>query len=70
MLYFDFILENHLFLYRMLRNIFSQLIEFLSQRVFYEIGRNKYIKHFTYWNKQLVMMFGQLSIQDCLRDLT
>jgi oligoribonuclease (3'-5' exoribonuclease) len=30
---------------------------------------DKYVKHFTCWNKLLVMMFGQLSNRDCLRDL-
>ena len=31
---------------------------------------NKYVKHFTCWNQLLVMMFGQLSNRDSLRDLT
>ena len=31
---------------------------------------NKYVKHFTCWNQLLVMMFGQLSIRNSLRDLT
>lgn len=53
--------------------IFSQMIEFLPQRVFdgfvakYE--GNKYVKHFSCWNQLLVMMFGQLSNRDNLRGL-
>lgn len=54
--------------------IFSQLIEFLPQRIFDKIVMkyegNKYVKHFTCWNQLLVMMFGQLSNRDSLRDLT
>ncbi len=54
--------------------IFSQLIEFLPQRIFDRIlmkyEGNKYVKHFTCWNQLLVMMFGQLSNRDSLRDLT
>lgn len=53
--------------------IFSQLVEFLPQRVFDAIVMkyegNKYVKHFTCWNQLLVMMFGQLSNRDSLRDL-
>ena len=53
--------------------IFSQLVEFLPQRVFDAIVMkyegNKYVKHFTGWNQLLVMMFGQLSNRDSLRDL-
>ena len=54
--------------------IFAQLIEFLPQRIFDRIvmkyAGNKYVKHFTCWNQLLVMMFGQLSNRDSLRDLT
>ena len=54
--------------------IFAQLIEFLPQRIFDGIVMkyegNKYVKHFTCWNQLLVMMFGQLSTRDSLRDLT
>lgn len=53
--------------------IFSQLIEFLPQRIFDRIVMryegNKYVKHFTCWNQLLIMMFGQLSNRDSLRDL-
>ena len=54
--------------------IYAQLIEFLPQRIFDRIVMkyegNKYVKHFTCWNQLLVMMFGQLSNRDSLRDLT
>ncbi|MCH4147039.1 MAG: IS4 family transposase [Prevotella sp.] len=54
--------------------IFAQLIEFFPQRIFDGIVMkyegNKYVKHFTCWNQLLVMMFGQLSTRDSLRDLT
>ena len=54
--------------------IFAQLIEFLPQRIFDRIvikyEGNKYVKHFTCWNQLIVMMFGQLSNRDSLRDLT
>ena len=54
--------------------IYAQLIDFLHQRIFDGIvmkyEENKYVKHFTCWNQLLVMMFGQLSIRDSLRDLT
>lgn len=54
--------------------IFAQLLEFLPQRIFDGIVMkyegNKYVKHFTCWNQLLVMMFGQLSTRESLRDLT
>lgn len=53
--------------------IFSQMIEFLPQRVFdgfvAKYKGNKYVKHFSCWNQLLVMMFGQLSNRDNLRCL-
>jgi transposase len=53
--------------------VFSQLVEFLPQRVFDNIVTkytgNKYVKHFTCWNQLLVMVFGQLAHRDSLRDL-
>ena len=53
--------------------VFSQLVEFLPQRVFDGIVSkyqgNKYVKHFTCWNHLLAMMFGQLTRRDSLRDL-
>jgi len=54
--------------------IFAQLIEFLPQKYFQRLVMkyegDKYVKHFTCWNQLLVMMFGQLSNRDSLRDLT
>ena len=53
--------------------VFSQLVEFLPQRVFDNIVTkyegNRYVKHFTCWNHLLAMMFGQLTRRDSLRDL-
>ena len=53
--------------------VFAQLVEFLPQRVFDGIAMkysgNKYVKHFTYWNQLLAMIFGQLTNRDSLRDL-
>src|SRR5574344_1579959 len=54
--------------------IFAQLIEILPQKYFQRLVMkyqgDKYAKHFTCWNQLLVMMFGQLSTRDSLRDLT
>jgi hypothetical protein len=53
--------------------VYSQLIEFLPQRVFdgfvTKYSGNKYIRHFTCWNQLLCMVFGQLTNRDSLRDL-
>ena len=53
--------------------VFSQLIEFLPQRVFdgfvAKYSGNKHIRHFTCWNQLLCMIFGQLTNRDSLRDL-
>ena len=53
--------------------IFSQMVEFLPQRVFdgfvIKYAGNKYVKHFSCWNQLLVMMFGQLTNRDSLREL-
>lgn len=53
--------------------VFSQLVAFLNNDVFYRIvkkyGGDKYVKSFTCWNQLLVMMFGQLSNRESLRDL-
>ncbi|HEX9151833.1 MAG TPA: DUF4372 domain-containing protein, partial [Flavobacterium sp.] len=53
--------------------IFSQLIDFLPKRVFdglvSKYSGDKYVKHFSCWNQLLVMMFGQLTNRDSLRDL-
>lgn len=54
--------------------IFSQIVNFLPQRVFDRIvskySGNKSVKHFTCWNQLLCMVFGQLSARESLRDLT
>ena len=53
--------------------IFSQLIKYLPKRAFdclvnkYE--GNKYVKSFTCWNHLLVLVIGQLSNRESLRDL-
>lgn len=53
--------------------VYAQIVEFLPQRVFDNIIKkydgNKYVKHFTCWNQLLVMVFGQLTNRDSLRDL-
>lgn len=53
--------------------IFSQLTDFLPQRVFDRIVQqyegNKYIRSFTCWNQLLCMVFGQLTSRDSMRDL-
>jgi hypothetical protein len=55
------------------RYVFSQLVEFLPQRVFDRLvtkyNGNKSVKHFTWWNQLLCMLFGQLSSSESLRDL-
>ena len=49
------------------------MVEFLPQRVFdgfvLKYVDNKYVKHFSCWNQLLVMIFGQLTNRDSLRDL-
>ena len=53
--------------------VFSQLTSFLDRNHFSYLARkyegDKYVKHFTCWNQLLVMMFGQLSSRESLRDL-
>ena len=55
------------------RYVFSQLVGFLPRKYFewlvskYE--GNKYVKSFSCWNHLLVLIFGQLSNRDGLRDL-
>ena len=53
--------------------VFSQLVEFLPKRIFDGIVKkyngDKYVKTFTCWNQLLVMMFGQLSSCDSLREV-
>ena len=49
------------------------MIDFLPKRVFdglvSKYSGDKYVKHFSCWNQLLVMMFGQLTNRDSLRDL-
>lgn len=53
--------------------IFAQLIEFLPQKAFQRIVMkyqgDKYIKFFSCWNQLLIMIFGQLSGCESLREL-
>ena len=53
--------------------MFSQLLSFLDPYVFLRIskkyGGDKYVKSFSCWNQLAVMMFGQLSNRESLRDL-
>ena len=53
--------------------IFAQLVEFLDcfkfRRIVAKYQGDRYIKSFSCWNQLLVMMFGQLSNREGLRDL-
>ena len=53
--------------------VFSQLLSFLDPLVFLRISKkyvgNKYVGTFSCWNQLAVMMFGQLSNRESLRDL-
>ena len=53
--------------------VFSQLLDFLDKDVFLRISNkyngNRYVKSFTCWNQLAVMMFGQMSNRESLRDL-
>jgi hypothetical protein len=53
--------------------VFTQIASFLPQRVFDRIVKehdgNYRVRHFTFWNQMMTMMFGQLSNRDSLRDL-
>jgi hypothetical protein len=53
--------------------VFAQLIEFLPQKTFQRIVMkyqgDKYIKVFSCWNQLLIMMYGQLSGCESLREL-
>lgn len=53
--------------------VFSQLVEFLPKRVFdcivMKYQGDKYIKLFSCWNQLLIMMYGQLSGCESLREL-
>lgn len=53
--------------------VFAQIIEFLPQKTFQRIVMkyqgDKYIKVFSCWNQLLIMMYGQLSGCESLREL-
>ena len=55
------------------RYIFTQLVDFLPRKHFEWLVKkydgNKYVKSFTCWNHLLVLLFGQLSNREGLRDL-
>lgn len=52
--------------------VFAQLVDFLPKAQFDYIvkkyGANKGIRSFTYWNQMSVMLFGQLSARESMRD--
>ena len=53
--------------------VFSQLLDFLDRNDFNYLvrkyGGDKYVKQFTCYNQLAVLMFGQLSNRESLRDL-
>lgn len=53
--------------------VFAQLTEFLPRRKFDGITEkyqgNKYVKGLTCWNQMLIMVFGQLTSRESMRDL-
>ena len=53
--------------------VFSQLLDFLDRNDFNYLARkyggDKYVKQFTCWNQLTVLMFGQLSNHESLRDV-
>ena len=53
--------------------VFPQLSDFLDKDVFLRISNkyegNRYVKSFTCWNQLAVLMFGQLSNRESLRDV-
>ena len=53
--------------------VFAQMVEFLDHHKFGDLatryGGNKGNRGFTCWNQLLMMLFGQLSNRDSLRDL-
>ncbi len=55
------------------KHVFSQLLDFIDKDVFLRIANkyngNKYVKQFTCWNQLTVLMFGQLSNRESLRDV-
>lgn len=55
------------------RYVFTQLLDFIPRKHFEWLVKkydgNKYVKSFTCWNHMLVLLFGQLSNREGLRDL-
>ena len=53
--------------------VFAQPLDFIDKDVFLRIANkyngNRYVKQFTYWNQLAVLMFGQLSNRESLRDV-
>ena len=53
--------------------VFAQLVQFMNRSKFNRIvakyDGDKYVKSFTCWNQLLMMMFGQLTNRESLRDL-
>ena len=53
--------------------VFSQLLDFLDRNHFNYVARkydgDKYVKSFTCYNQLSVLMFGQLSNRESLRDV-
>ena len=53
--------------------VFSQLLDFIDKEVFLRIANkhsgNRYVKQFTCYNQFAVLMFGQLSNRESLRDV-
>lgn len=53
--------------------VFAQLLDFIDKDVFLRLTNkyvgNRYIKQFTCWNQLAVLMFGQLSNRESLRDV-
>lgn len=53
--------------------VFSQLLDFIDKDVFLRIANkyrgNRYVKQFTCYNQLAVLMFGQLSNRESLRDV-
>ena len=53
--------------------MFAQLLDFINKAVFLRLANkyddNRYVKQFTCWNQLAVLMFGQLSNRESLRDV-
>ena len=53
--------------------VFAQLLDFIDKDIFLRISNkykgNHYVKHFSCWNQLAVLMFGQLSNRESLRDV-